>query len=182
MDEETLALIEDMENTILAEAAVRGETARSLAMTLAARYDISLRAGVERAVTRQAAPQPQSQPAEEEIKIAQPSAAQQAMTEEGPANIVKVSELVSGDLSESEREEIMAEVVKEKMNMVESAIPQELQNTIVRPQERSPEADAMSNALFGDGGGNILEEERMLRLAKQQRAMGSGSGGFRRGS
>jgi len=196
MDEETMALIEDVENTILSEAAVREETAKNLAMVLVARYDVTLRTGMERTIPNRVLLQ--SQPAkqtQQNIKIAQPSTIQAAMAgenKESDAGIVELSELMSGEISEAEREKIMAEVVKEKMNMIESAVfPEEFQEefqeefpsaTVARSQPRSSEADAMSNALFGGGGGGILEEERMLRLAKQQRAIQSGSGGFRRGS
>lgn len=184
MDEETMALIEDMENTILNEAAVRSETARSLAMTLVARYDMALRTGVERVMARQ--PIVRSEPHQsEQIKIANSSTVKRAMSKDPTEEeIVRLSELMSEEVSENEREEIMAEVVKEKMNMVESSVfPEELATASVsQSQPQSTEADAMANALFGNKSSGVLEEERMLRLAKQQKAIQSGSGGFRRGS
>lgn len=142
---------------------------------------------MERTIPNRAWSQSQpTKPVQQNIKVAQPSTIREAMSNENKetnTGTVEFSELVSGEISEAEREEIMAEVVKQKMNMMESAIfPEELASTTVSgPQPKNPEADAISAALFGSGSDSVLEEERKLRLMKQQRAIQSGSGGFCRG-
>ena len=180
MDEETLAIIEDVENTISSEVTLRDGTAQKLAMSIVAKYDITLRGEAAPART----------PVRQQ-KIAPPSIAQQlSKREKEPKNIISVSELDNDKISEEERERIIEDVIRKKFNMVDQAtldanndedsfdmLEEDIPVGNLPPIE-SP--NSMSKALFGAPGG-VLEEERLLRLAKQQQALGSG-GTFRRGS
>jgi len=180
MDEETLAIIEDVENTISSEVTLRDGTAQKLAMTIVAKYDIVLR-GETTTPVRTAVRQP---------KIAPPSITQQlSKKEKEPKNIISVSEIDNDKISEEERERIMEDVIRKKFNMVDQAtLDSNNEDSFDMLEEDLPvgnlppieSPNSMSKALFGAPGG-ILEEDRLLRLAKQQQALGSG-GTFRRGS
>ena len=180
MDEETLAIIEDIENTISSEVTLRDGTAQKLAMSIVAKYDIVLRGEMDPVKT-----------SIRQQKIAPPSIAQQlSKREKEPKNIISVSELDSDKISEEERERIMEDVIRKKFNMVDQATldSNNDEDSFDMLEEDLPvgnlppitSTNSMSKALFGAPGG-VLEEERLLRLAKQQQALGSG-GTFRRGS
>ncbi|MFA5048437.1 MAG: hypothetical protein WC516_05450 [Patescibacteria group bacterium] len=206
MDEEMMALIEDVEKTILSEATVREETAKKLAMAIVAKYNITMKDGMERVV--QAAPViPQRQaivartqvfPTEpEKIKIAAPSAYQQlTMAEEqnNNAGILEMSKILASnsELSAAEREKLLEEAVKEKYNMVDQTT---LDSSFIEGEEEDMSLiqvghDAQNSvidkklvaALYEAGSNSVLEQERLTRLAKQQQALKSGNGSFRRNS
>lgn len=180
MDEETMALIEDVERTISSEVTLREGTAQKLAMAIVAKYDLSMRGDVEHVPAPSRIPVQPRQP-----KVAPPSAAQKVAKKK--EDIVNISDLDEQDISEAEREEIMAEVIRKKFNMVDQATAVMVDDDVVGVEESpaakpmSAEAKQMTGALFG-GAGGVLEEERMLRLAKQQKALNSGGGSFRRSS
>jgi hypothetical protein len=171
LDEESLALIEDIENTIRSEAAVREETARNLATIIVSKYNISF--SNEPGVQLEKKPVPK-QAVEPQHKVAPPSPMKQAMSNE-QANIVKVSE--TDGMTDEEREKIMEEAIREKFNMVDSIQADTIMNDDF--DEETPNGDA----LFSEGGAQpLLERERIARLKKQQQAMNGGGGMFRRSS
>lgn len=160
MDEETLALIEDLEQTISAEITLREGSARKLAISLVAKYEIS---GVKQKTTPKVAPlqKHQESPAED-------------------ADIINVSEMEGID--PKTREQIFEQVVREKYNMVDQVATE----TNDVEDEHSSMANILSQ-LPGSGisdkqldGNPKLEQERLFRLAKQQQALKSGSGSVHR--
>ncbi len=181
MDEESLALIEDIETTIRSEAAVREETAHNLAMILVARYDIALRDNEQMPVmTRQPVKTAQPMQRAQSQKIAPPSAMKQAMQQNAP-DIMTSPEIPDG-ISDQEREQIFEQAVRDKFNLVDQVQADVLTNGAFEDEQAMVPASEAS--VFSEGAPNpILERERMARLAKQQQAMnGGGQGVFRRGS
>lgn len=201
MDEETMALIEDVMKTILSEATIREETAKKLAMTIVARYNITMKDGFEKVVIQ--APQKQFIPARtqivpqepEKVKIATSSTYQQlTATEEAPSknvNILEMSKILNNqELSNAEREKILEDAVKEKYNMVDQTT---IDPDYIDDEEDIPFVENMksasgqiidkklSAALAEAATNPILEQERLVRLARQQQALKSGGGSFRRG-
>jgi hypothetical protein len=176
LDEESLALIEDIENTIRSEAAVREETAHNLATVLVARYDINLR-DPEQTLAR--TPTPISTPKAVPRKIAPPSTMRQAMQQATPG-IVQTPQIPDG-ISDRERDQIFERAVREKYNIVDQVQADTLMDDLEETQALVP---TTGDSVFSEGAANpILERERMARLARQQQAMnGGGQGVFRRGS
>lgn len=163
IDEETLTLIEDLESTISEEVALRKDTARKLATILVVKYEISP------VVKRKTKPKPKTQ----------------EVMEVEETEIVNVSE-IPNDIDKATRDKLFEEAVKERYNMMD-------QTTITAVEEEMVDehADVANNILSGLGrdsvsdseldGNPALEKDRLLRLAKQQQALNSGSGVFRRG-
>lgn len=183
MDEESLALIEDVGNTIRNEAAVRGETAHNLAVALVARYDITLRNNeqmsqmpVQRVPAQSTSPQSTAQQPVTQHKVAPPSAMKQAMTQD----VMSAPEMPDG-ISERERERMLEEAVRSRYNMVDQIQADTMTNEDFADEQALVPAE---ESVFSEGTPNpILERERLARLAKQQQAMnGGGQGVFRRGS
>jgi len=169
MDEESLALIDDVRQTISSEATVREETAQKLATALVLKYKMIL---PEESI----ATSDDRKPKVVKHKIAKPSIAQQVMEES--QDVVRVSELVDDGVSEGERERIMEEAVRKRYAMVDG-----IQDSGSSFPSDDPSYDGSTESIFSEGSKNpLLERERLARLAKQKQAMeGGGSGGFRRG-
>lgn len=183
IDEESLALIEDVGATLSSEAALRADTAHKLAVALVTRYDIQLR-GSQPAVVRQASRQ--QRPA----APAQPSHTQKLIQEAQGVqepNIVSPEELqkmAEQGISEAEKEAMMADAVSRKYNLVDQFVSEGTKNNgIFIPED--DDLPALQGQPFSEGAEvPILEKERLLRLQKQQQAMhgGGGRGSFRRSS
>lgn len=209
MDEEMMVLIEDVMRTILNEAAVREETAKKLAMTIVARYNLSMKDGAERIVSqpmpmqqtsqRQQVRAPMPSPQDnEKIKIAAPSAYQQIIAPEeemsNNASILEMSRILGNqELSAAERERILEEAVKEKYNMVDQTTIDsnfiddgDMDDIPLIPnmqRQTNQVVDKKLSAALSEAGTNpVLEQERLVRLARQQQALKSGGGSFRRSS
>jgi G3E family GTPase len=170
LDEETLALIEDLEQTISAEVALREGTARKLATSIAFKYVIS---GV---VNRSSQP-----------KLRQQKLKEVVAEEVEESDIVNVSKMEGID--SKTREQLYEEVIRDKFEQAGVA-PTEMGAGVI---EEEDEHAAMANVLSQLGSQNKgfmsdsemdgnprLEQERLLRLAKQQAALKSGSGSVRR--
>jgi len=176
LDEESLALIEDIQRTLLSEASLREETAQKLAMVLVAKYQIS---------PLEFRPSMPIAKAQRSPKIAPPSTAQQiAKAYQDTAGVVKAPEGAEA-ISDEERERIMAEVLSERAGIhlsegLTAGDDGEMED-INFPAV--PGEGGNIGSMFTEGGENpILEKERLKRLAKQQQALRSGTGAFRRGS
>jgi Zn-finger nucleic acid-binding protein len=170
LDEESLALIEDISTTLSSEATLRAETAHKLATSLVARYKVSLR---EEAVGIPAA-QPQKPVAQP--KVAPPSAAQQVakaapaapQVEEDP-NVISAKDF--DGVSEAERDAIMADVVSKKYNMVDGVSA----GAVADSSPSGEEFDMLQGQFVGENDENpVLEQERMMRLQKQRQALSGG--------
>lgn len=161
MDEETMAIIEDIENTICSEATIREETAKKLAMAIVMRYTISLDSDITKPIQQK----------QSAMKIAPPSAAQTVSKED----IINTSDLEKDEISVKEREKIMEDVIRKKYNMANSTslinednFSEEDNN--IQNLDPDPKND-LTSALFGASDSNsYLERERLARLAKQQNA------------
>lgn len=177
LDEESLALIEDVENTIRSEAAVREETAHNLAVVLVAKYDIGIKEfdTVQMPNTSiQGTTRKTSQGVSR--KIAAPSVMKQIM-QQSASEIVQAPQTPDG-ISDRDRDQIFEQAVREKYNIVDQVQADVLTNDDFEDTQALVPADSV----FSEGNANpILERERMMRLTKQQQAMnGGGQGVFRR--
>jgi len=175
MDEELLALIEDLEQTISSEVALREGTVRKLATALAVKYEISP------LVQRKAPPRRQKQ----ELSN------REVVTEEvEDADIINVSQMEGID--PKTREQLFEQAVREKYSMVDQAavVAAGMDQEGPVEDEHANMANVLSQLGAKGGGGHMsdseldgnprLEQERLLRLAKQQQALKSGSGSVRR--
>lgn len=210
LDEESLALIEDVERAISAEVQLREGTANKLAVALVTRYSITLKGDqpmipVGQPMMPMARPRPQAQmpaqmPAQQvPMRTAPPSYFQQMqqvaegesiMHQPAPAqvyadgnnggtNVVKLADLPQG-ISDAEREEIMTEMVSKRYGLVEGISAVDNYEPDVSGLV-DPSTVMQQTSPFSEGNANpILEAERLHRLAKQQMALRSGSGAFRR--
>jgi Zn-finger nucleic acid-binding protein len=167
MDEESLALMEDMQKLLLAEGNIRQETAQKLAMSLMANYSISFRDDI----SIQKSIEIKSSPAQTVISHRVPK--------DNP-NIVRAEEVPSNGISEAEREKIFEEVVRKKFAIVDSiqAITENTDHGLDSPNI-DIDPDMVNPAMFVSGAGSelestILENDRLNRLTNQQRAMESG--------
>jgi len=116
MDEETLALIENMKVTIASEAKLRDETTHKLAMAILAQYNVTFRDNVQQ--NQYVIRTPVAAPAMEQIpKIAPPSAMKKV--EARTSDVIKADELIPDGISEDERERIMEEVVRKRYAVVD---------------------------------------------------------------
>jgi hypothetical protein len=171
LDEETLALIEDLEQTISAEVALREGTARKLATSIAFKYEIS-------GVAKQSS---QPRPKQQKLK--------EVVTEElEEPDIVNISQMDGIDAKT--REKLYEEAIRDKFEQAGVA-PTEMGVGIIEEDEHSAMANVLSQLGSQNNRGKFmsdsemdgnprLEQERLLRLAKQQAALKSGSGSVRR--
>lgn len=158
LDEESLALIENIENTIKSGAAVREETAHSLAIMLIAEYEINMRKDNVKII-------------KDDKVVEKPKQAvkSSSISEEDEKNIIKTPEIPEG-ISEAEREKIMEQALKERYDFVGD------DNFDVGELDDPGE----SGSMFSNED-SILEKERIARLSKQQNILnGGGKGAFRR--
>ena len=136
MDEETLAMIEDVSNTISQEVLLRGETLNKIALSIVTKYDLSGKVIKKEMEVKETVEENK----EEDIKykIAPPSIAKQAEEDlivnkknkikehTNDENIVELSS-ISDKISNEERENIMEQVVKERYNMVDGINPEDIE-------------------------------------------------------
>ena len=188
--EEYLALIEDISNTIRGEAAVREDTANQLAMALVAKYDISMKEGRQIEHHKQpvsAVNTGVSVP--NEHKIAPPSTMRRAMQQniaqsptQNAAQNVLPTPVVPEGISDTERDKIFEDAIREKYSMVDQIQADAMVSGA--SEEEGAEVPPVGSSPFSEGAVSpILEQERLARLAKQQNAMsGGGEGVFRRSS
>jgi hypothetical protein len=182
MDEESLALLEDMKGFLLSEATIREETAHKLAMSLIAKYSISLRDGFV------VPPREVKDVREENIKIALPSTISKqirpAPTKAPVAGVVTAEQLMVEGISDSERERIADEAIREKYAMVDS-----MQATSFDSLDANVDVDFNQGELsvFTEGAESMtLEQDRRARLMSQQNVINGGltkygkPGSFRR--
>ena len=171
MDEESLVLIEDIENTLCAEVKLRDETVQKLAMALVARYSIGLRENMEESVSRPRMTKTATAD-ERRHKTAPPSIMAQAEREPDP-NVISAEKLQS--ITDQEREEMLAAAAAKRYNLVEG---------ITVDGDPDPNVNLDTSSLFNEpSSDSILERERQLRLKKQKSVLeGGGSGSFRRSS
>ena len=169
MDEESLALIEDVSRTILELAAVREETAHTIATAIVTKYDLS--GGKECVSAKPAVHSPRN------MKVAPPSSMKRAMQNEGGEVI---SPEIPEGISDTERERIMEDVVRKKYNMVDQ-LQAELGDVFTSSSDLGEDMP-VADSVFTEGASNpVLERERLARLAKQRNAMeGGGNSSFRR--
>jgi Zn-finger nucleic acid-binding protein len=174
MDEESMALIESIGRTILESAAVREETAHSIALAIVAKYDIH---NMEKMV-HNAPPNPLNRILQP--KVAPPSTMKQVMQEK-VENRAVISPSIPEGISDAEREKIMEDAVRKKYTIVDQL---QVEAANMFPSSEIDLGDDMPtiNSVFTEGAANpILEQERISRLSKQKRAMvGGGEGSFRR--
>ncbi len=174
MDEESMALIEDVGRTILAEATVREDTAHKIALAIVAKYNLTLDLVRETVTTNTVSHNSLKSP----FKVAPPSTMKKAMQQETGSEVV--SPRIPEGISDLEREQIMENAVRKKYQMVDQL---QVEAAEIFP-ESSFEGEEMPSvdSIFSEGARSpILEKERVARLTKQRMAIeGGGEGSFRR--
>jgi len=152
MDEESLALLEDLTISISNEAPVRSETAERLALMLVTSYEIS-------------PCRPLSKRERLQVKKPKPKPIRR-----DDSDIVKMSDLANSDslISDAEREQILKERLEARYGAALT------QDDNIKQKKLSPEyqrlVEGASNAFSDSELANspVLEQERLKRLAKQQ--------------
>lgn len=185
MDEESLALLEDMKGFLLSEATIREETAHKLAMSLIAKYSISLRDGF---VVQPREIKDVREIKEENIKIALPSSISKHVkpvaAKAQSVGVVTAEQLMVEGITEQERERIADEAIREKYAMVDS-----MQATSFDNLDANVDVDFNQGELsvFTEGSESMtLEQDRRARLMSQQNVIQGGltkygkPGAFRR--
>ena len=155
MDEESLALLGELKDSISGEAAVRPETAERLAFMLVTTYEISSR-------------RPLSQ--REKVAVKRPKRLQRQTESDG--SIVKMADLSDPDspISNEEREQIL----KERLEARYGTVMTEDGKAVAKSKKLSPEYQRLvdgSAGAFSDSelaNSPVLEEARLQRLARQQ--------------
>lgn len=167
LDEETLAIIEDIENTIASEVKLREDTVKKIAILLVSKYNLGLDSSqqTQKPVSR-TQPKPKT---EVPLKVAPASVAKQL--KENTQGIIKADDL----MSELDREKILSEQAGKfyETEFVEdvSIDDGEQVNHQFPPEQVS--------ALFAEGAQNpVLEKMRQAKMSKDR----AGRGFFRRSS
>jgi len=178
LDEETLALVENIKSTIANEAKLRDETVHKLAMALLSQYSISFRDDVQSVVAHDYVPTmpTPAQPAVEQLKVA-PQSTMKQVVDQRKQEVITAEEVMPKGISDVERERIMEEVVRERYAVVD-----QIQSTAMTGDFDDDIGEVSPESLFTEGDANpILEQERLARLAKQKQAMsGKKPGAFSR--
>jgi predicted RNA-binding Zn-ribbon protein involved in translation (DUF1610 family) len=178
MDEEALALLGDLQNCIASVVRLRDEAVERIALAVIASYKM----------TAKTAPQPQparSRPSQQKLAARRPAPAryedegEPVSEEELEQGIIPTADLVdpSNPISESERERIMEERVAMRYQM----IPQERATTTpdaLRARVAMSPGKVLSDSELADNP--VLEQQRLLRLQKQETNMAAGSSLVRR--
>lgn len=166
MDENTLSVVLDVENTILEEVQIGEEEAKKLATILVAKYLFNAPGVAHENID------------EGEIKISQSSSFKQ-IGQISP-EIIETSKLLENrELTELEKEALLEQAVMEKYNMVSQSITSDSFDKEEEIDNISISKNEMSN-IFDDQN-SILEQERIARLMKQKQVINSGAGKIRRG-
>lgn len=162
LDEEMMAIIEDIGKTVASEVTLREEAVKKIAMAIATQYNVSLRGELRKEVNKPKTPVNTAKQVEK-------------------TEVIEVPE-VDENITSKERETIMEEVIKNKYSMVDQTSVSLDETKSKYPDSlESPDIFNGTENMFGDTN-NVLEQERIMRMTKQKQALESGSGGFRRSS
>lgn len=170
MDEESLALMEDLKDSISGEAAVRPETAERLAFMLVTTYEVSPR-------------RPLSQRERPPAKRPRPKRISRGGDDE---SIVKMSDLADSDspISDEERDQIL----KERLEARYGAVMTQDGKGAAKSKQLSPEYQRLvagASQAFSDSelvNNPLLEQKRLERLARQQANLSHGAPSARSGA
>jgi hypothetical protein len=168
MDEESMALVEELRGFILQTVKVREETADTLAMALIAAYEVSGRDGTVQPpplTSKRASAKPQTK-AEKAKGIALEDG------EAGDGGIVKASDLFDSDnpISAAERDEILQERIETRLiaqNMIPSKVATRVSGGTTMNDRELAESP-------------ILEAQRLRRLQEQEAREAAGLSKVRR--
>lgn len=151
MDEESMAIVEELRDFILQTVKVREETADALAMALMVSYSISRH--TDQPLSKRSVRQPKNG------TIVQRS---DEDGEAGDGGIVRASDLFDPDspISQAEKEEILKERIETRL-IAQNMIPSQVATRV----------KTSSNAQLSDSQmaeSQILEADRLLRLQRQE--------------
>jgi len=151
MDEESMAIVEELRGFILQTVKVREETADTLAMALVVSYSISR--PDDSPMRKRSAPQSKG--------IAQVQRSEED-GEAGDGGIVKASDLFDPDspISQAEKEEILKERIETRL-IAQNMIPSQ-----VAARVKTSSAAQLSDSQMADSP--ILEADRLMRLQRQE--------------
>jgi hypothetical protein len=186
MDEEALALLDDLRGCVSSAVRLRDESVERIALAILASYDLAPKA--ERPpLAAPRVPQQQQAPARRAPAAPKPmTRAQQAAMEEGISEeeleegILNVADLADPSLSDEERAAIMEERVAAKFQMTPAShaatTPEALQARVARPigaqQGHLSDSEMLNNP--------VLEAQRLQRLQRQEANIAAGNASVRR--
>lgn len=189
MDEEALALLDDLRGCVSSAVRLRDESVERIALAVLASYDLAPKSErpplaaprPQQAQQRQHVPtqRPQQAPAKPMTR-AQVAAMEEGISEEDLEDgIVQVADLADPSFSEEERAAIMEERVAAKFQMTPasraSTTPEALQARVARPvgqQGHMSDSELLNNP--------VLEAQRLQRLQRQEANMAAGAASVRR--
>lgn len=170
MDEESMALVEELRGFVLRTVKVREETADTLALALIAAYEISGRDGIVQPLplTSKSAPTKPQTKAERAKEV--PFEDEDA--EAGDGGIVKASDLFNLDnpISAAERDEILQERIETRL-IAQNMIPSKVAT-------RVSGGTAMNDRELAENP--VLEAQRLRRLQTQEAHEAAGLSKVRR--
>lgn len=171
MDEESLALLEDLKDSISGEAAVRSETAERLAFMLVTTYEISPRRPLSQR-ERPSGRKPRQKPLRRKT--------------DDDSSIVKMADLSDpySPISDEERDQILKERLEARYGtaMIDDG------KSSAKSKKLSPEYQRLvagAEGAFSDSqlaNSPVLEEQRIARLARQQANLTHGAPSARSGA
>jgi hypothetical protein len=183
MDEEALALLDDLRSCVSSAVRLRDEAVERVALAVIASYDIA-----PKGPRRQAAPRPPAPPVRQQQQPPRTQAQQARYEDEGSMvgeeeleeGIIQTADLVdpNNPLSEEERERIMEERVAARYQMIpqsQATTTPEAARARVRQAVGAP---AMSDSELMDNP--VLEQQRIARLQRQEANIAAGMASVRR--
>jgi len=179
MDEEALALLDDLRACVSSAVRLRDEAVERVALAVIASYDIVPKGSRQQPVSRPAAAAVRQQPKAQPVRYEDEGSV--VGEEELEGGIVQTADLFdpNNPISDAERERIMAERVAARYQM----IPQEQATTTpdalrARVQHAMSGGKPMSDAELLNNP--VLEQQRLVRLQRQEANIAAGMSVIRR--
>ena len=173
MDEESLGLIDHIKDTISSTVKLRDETSHKLAVVIVSSYDISLSNGggfrpdqFDKGGGKKKKPPKKDVSVKSAVGMPPPEVFEDDLNDVVDELEDEGHEIMTAEqISQAERERILEDVVRKKYNMSSGVV--------LSPNDK--------DIVGMDGSVDpSVEADRIERLAKQQEAMESGTGAFRR--
>ena len=193
MDEEALALLDDLRACVFSAVRLRDEAIERVALAVITSYDIA----PKRPRQPQAAPRSQAPPVRQHQQQQQQQApltqAQQARYEEEgdivgedelAGGIIQTADLVDPDnpISDEERERIMEERISAHYQMIPqnqaTTTPEAARARVAAARPMGAGASPMSDSELLDNP--VLEQQRILRIQRQEANIAAGMSSVRR--
>jgi Zn-finger nucleic acid-binding protein len=165
LDEESLAVIEKIEDLILENVSVRKETANKIALVMVSNFGSIMGPGQFEKSKKKVVPNPTVLTDEDELE--------EEVIEETEEETEEES-VEAKAISQREREAIMEDAVQKKYGMVTGGVIDKQKLIDIYNQSEFEE--------FNESNISVVELERQARLMKQKSVIEGGGGAFRRSS